>query len=299
VNWNALCISAYLEAAKVLELSDAEHFALRSLDRLLAEGWSAENGLKHVIAYSDQSTQPRDVSGLLDDYAFTIIACIDAYEATTDLSYYRFAERIAAKMIESFHDETGGGFFDTSRQALHANLGALTARRKPLQDSPTPAGNPAAVIALLRLHAYSGEDRLREIAESTLETFAEIAGHFGIFGATYGIAVALYSRPHTQVVVVGKDPLAAEFYRTALSPFCFSKSVLRFDPDHVVAENLPPTLAQTIPGLPTIKEKKTVAVLCSGFSCQPPVDSPAKLRAMLKERGEHEGHEGKIKVTKG
>ena len=33
VNWNALCISAYLEAAKVLELSDAEHFALRSLDR--------------------------------------------------------------------------------------------------------------------------------------------------------------------------------------------------------------------------------------------------------------------------
>jgi hypothetical protein len=155
------------------------------------------------------------------------------------------------------------------------------------------------VIALLRLHAYSGEDRLREIAESTLETFAEIAGHFGIFGATYGIAVALYSRPHTQVVVVGKDPLAAQFYRTALSPFCFSKSVLRFDPDHVVAENLPPTLAQTIPGLPTIKEKKTVAVLCSGFSCQPPVDSPAKLRAMLEERGEHEGHEGKIKVTKG
>src|SRR4029077_20134960 len=168
-NWNALCISADLEAGRALEFDEAEHFALRALDPLLSEGWSAESGLKHVIAYSDPSAQHRDVAGLLDDYAFTVIACIDAYEVSTDLSYYRFAERIAAKMIESFHDETGGGFFDTSRQALHANLGALTARRKPLQDSPTPAGNPAAVIALLRLHAYSGEDRLREIAESTLE----------------------------------------------------------------------------------------------------------------------------------
>src|ERR1700691_882579 len=37
--WNALCVSAYLEAAKVLKLASAEHFALRSLDRILAEGW--------------------------------------------------------------------------------------------------------------------------------------------------------------------------------------------------------------------------------------------------------------------
>ena len=37
--WNAMCVSAYLEAAKVLDLAQARHFALRSLDRLLAEGW--------------------------------------------------------------------------------------------------------------------------------------------------------------------------------------------------------------------------------------------------------------------
>ena len=42
-------------------------------------------------------------------------------------------------------------------------LGALTARRKPLQDSPTPAGNPTAAAALLRLEALSGR---RNIARS-------------------------------------------------------------------------------------------------------------------------------------
>ena len=281
VSWNALCISAYLEAAKALQLEEAEHFALRSLDRLLSEAWSPERGLKHVIAYSDASADHRDVSGMLDDYAFTTMACLDAYEITTDLSYYRFAERIAAKLIEYFYDETAGGFFDTSRQALQGNLGAMSARRKPLQDSPTPAGNPAAAIALLRLCEYSGEPRHREIAGSTLKAFAGIAGHFGIFAATYGIAIMLYSRPHTQIVVIGNDVRADELHRAAVSLYSISKSVLGFDPDHVVAENLPPALAQTLSNLPAVKEKKSVAVLCSGFSCQPPVESVEALQELL------------------
>src|SRR5208282_1142413 len=41
VGWNSMCVSAYLEAAKVLNLEPARHFALRSLDRVLAEAWKA------------------------------------------------------------------------------------------------------------------------------------------------------------------------------------------------------------------------------------------------------------------
>src|SRR5580692_11605398 len=39
VGWSSMCVSAYLEAAKVLGLEDARRFALRSLDRVLAEAW--------------------------------------------------------------------------------------------------------------------------------------------------------------------------------------------------------------------------------------------------------------------
>src|SRR5208337_7107 len=53
VNWNAMCVSAYLQAAQVLGLDDARKFALRSLDRILAEAWNVERGLSHVIAYAD------------------------------------------------------------------------------------------------------------------------------------------------------------------------------------------------------------------------------------------------------
>ena len=284
VSWNALCVSAYLEAAKVLQLDDARHFALRSLDRILAEGWNAQAGaLKHVISYADARAALRAVRGLLDDYAFTAIACLDAYEATADLSYFAFARHIADAMIVRFHDSTGGGFFDTPNSDLgDGALGALTARRKPFQDSPTPAGNPAAAIALLRLHAYTNDARYRDAAESALDVFAGVADQFGIFGATYGIATVLFTAPHIQVVVVGSGPEADALYRTALAHFALNQRVLRLTHNEAVPENLPPALAETIPQLPGIKEGQTVAVLCSGFTCQPPISDPEELQRTLR-----------------
>src|SRR6266403_4296245 len=108
-------------------------------------------------------------------------------------------------MIQKFFDPTSGGFFDSEPAADGKSLGVLATRRKPLQDSPTPAGNPMAAIALLRLHHYTGEAAYRDKAEQTLETFAGVAEQFGIFAGTYGIAVAQFFRPHLQVVVIAGD----------------------------------------------------------------------------------------------
>ncbi len=286
--WNAMCVSAYLEAARVLDLADARHFALRSLDRLLSEGWDAAQGMKHVIAYSeafsDARAARREVAGVLDDYAFSVIACLDAYEATADLSYFRFARSIVDAMIAGFFDPEAGGFFDTRVVAAKkekAALGILGTRRKPFQDSPTPAGNSAAAIALLRLYIYTNDAAHREKAEQTLEVYAGVAGQHGIFAATYGLAVARFTQPHAQVVVVGKDDAARELYRAAVRPLGLSTAVLLIDPDKVVTQNLPPALAETIPNLPALAEGRSFAVVCSGFACQPPVFDVQELRRAL------------------
>jgi len=288
VSWNALCISAYLAAAKALDLPDARRFALRSLDRILAEGWdSTQRALKHVIAYSDPKAALHAVRGMLDDYAFAVIACLDAYEASADLSYFNFARSIADAMLERFHDATGGGFFDTARLDFEpvgdATLGALVARRKPFQDSPTPAGNPAAAIALLRLHGYTNHEPYRAAAEDTLEVFAGVAEQFGIFAAMYGIATLLYSQPHTQIVVIGADAEADALLRAAVAPFALNQSVLRLTHNEAVAQNLPPALAETIPNLPGVKAGQSVAVICSGFTCQPPIADAQELARALRE----------------
>jgi uncharacterized protein YyaL (SSP411 family) len=305
--WNAMCVSAYLEAAKVLDLAEARHFALRSLDRLLSAGWNAEGGMRHVIAYSeafsDARAERREISvavpGVLDDYAFAVIACLDAYEATADLSYFRFARSIGEAMVAGFFDPVAGGFFDTRAAGRGADgasdektaLGILGTRRKPFQDSPTPAGNSAAAIALLRLHGYANDPSdndasYRDQAEQTLEVYAGVAGQHGIFAATYGLAVVRFIQPHTQVVVVGKDEVAAELYRAAVRPLGLSTAVLRLDADKAVAQNLPPALAETIPNLPALGggrafDGRSFAVVCSAFACQPPIFDAQELARTL------------------
>jgi uncharacterized protein len=90
--WNAMCVSAYLEAAKVLDLAEARHFACARSTGCFPRDGTAERGMRHVIAhYSDPKAERRETAGVLDDYAFAVIACLDAYEATADLSYFRFA----------------------------------------------------------------------------------------------------------------------------------------------------------------------------------------------------------------
>jgi uncharacterized protein YyaL (SSP411 family) len=284
VGWNSMCASAYLEAAKVLNLESARHFALRSLDRVLAEAWKPQGGLLHVVAYSDPKAEHRAVSGLLDDYAATTLACLDAYEATADFSYFKFAQAIGDTMIARFFDAVSGGFFDAEPAAPGKSLGVLATRRKPLQDSPTPAGNPMAAIALVRLHHYTGEAAYRDKAEQTLEAFAGVAEQFGIFAATYGIAVLHLLENPVQVVVISDN--ASEGAGTALAAvavtaFAFNKSVLRLRANQAIAANLPPALAATIPNLPQLNSGESFAVLCYGFSCQPPGTNPEELRRGL------------------
>ena len=295
--WNSLCVSAYLEAAKVLGLADARRFALRSLDRVLAEAWkhtpeksagespvATRSVLLHVVSYSDPAASHREVPGMLEDYAFTALACFDAYEATADLSYFKFARAITDAMIAGFYDTTSGGFFDSEPAAVGTSLGVLAMRRKPLQDSPTPAGNPMATIALARLHHYTSDAGYRDKAEQTLETFAGVAEQFGIFAATYGTAVVHWLESPVQVVVIAEDgdeDRAEELYAAAIALFAFNKTTLKLAANQAVAENLPSVLAETIPNLPGLGSGKSFAVLCSGSACQPPVLDAAELRSAV------------------
>ncbi len=292
VGWNSMCVSAYLEAARVLGLEEARHFALRSLDRILAEAWRPEDSgkktlparLLHVVAYSDPKAEPREVPGLLEDYAATALASLDAYEATADLTYFKFAHAVVDTMIARFFDAVSGGFFDAESPADGKSLGVLSTRRKPLQDSPTPAGNPMAAIALLRLHHYTGDPTYRDKAEETLEAFAGAAEQYGLFAATYGIAVVHLLESPVQIVVIEEsesEESARRLARTAAATFFFNKSMLRLKASQAVAENLPPTLASTIPNLPQLKSGKSFAVLCSGSACQPPISEAEELQRAL------------------
>jgi uncharacterized protein YyaL (SSP411 family) len=279
-SWNALAISAYFDAARILDLAAPRQFALKTLDRLLNEGWEQDRGLAHVIAYSENAGEMLYVAGVLDDYAFLLHALLDAWEATGNRKYYDAGVEIGEETIARFYDSTGGAFFDTEI-TKDPVLGALSARRKPLQDTPTPAGNPAAAAALLRLEALSGRSDFREKAEDTLENFAGIVEHFGLYAGTYGLALELLLLPPIQVVVIGEGMEGRRLAATATARYAVSKRVVVLHPDQVKTENLPPVLAETLPHLPELHSRAAFAVVCKGTSCLPPASDPEKLLEAL------------------
>ena len=270
--WNAMAVTAYLEAARVLRIDAARDFALLTLSRLLAQAWDGDASLYHVIAYPEGPALADRVPGTLDDYAFTVHAAIDGWLAGGEMKFFHSAVKLADAMIARFYDRTAGAFYDAATPEKGSTpLGALGARRKPLQDSPTPAGNPTAAAALLRLEVLSGRAEYREIAEDTLGSFAGIVEHFGLYAGSYGLALERLLLDPIQIVIVGTGEGADRLEATAVSGFAVNKTVVRLAPTQLVAGNLPDALAETLLHMPVPAGAAAWAMVCHGRTCLPPI----------------------------
>jgi hypothetical protein len=287
VAWNAMCISAYLEAGRVLDDAKAQAFALKSLERVLGAAWSGhERGLAHVMAYGEAGVKTERLAGGLDDYVFLGHAALDAWESTGEMRYYKVAMELMESALERFYDAAGGGFFDTEAAAAgERRLGALVTRRKPLQDSPAPAGNPVAAMLLLRLQALNGSAEYLAKAQETLAAFAGVVEHFGLYAATYAMALERMVTPQLQVCVIGDDAAAHKLEEAAEARYAANMSVVRLKREQIAAQSpamLPPALEETLTHLPRVQG--SFALVCSGHSCQTPVGSVKELEAVLQRR---------------
>ena len=83
------------------------------------------------------------------------------------------------------------------------------------------------------------------------------------------------------MVIVGSDDIAKAMEAVSLQGFSLTRAVLQFTHQQIAEGDLPPTLAATLGSLPGLTSGATVALLCSGSTCQPPTSDPAVLRELL------------------
>jgi uncharacterized protein YyaL (SSP411 family) len=268
--WNAMFVSAFLEAAEVLERPDCRKFALRTIDRILEEGWRDESGFAHRLGGPA-------LAGGLDDQVFMCAALLDAYEATMDGRYFEIALRGMKFVVSEFADPAGG-FFDRATSA--PPLAGLGVRRKPIQDSPGPSPNAAAAIVLDRLYSLTGDPAWRDLATRTLEAFAGILPRLGIHGSTAGLAILLHTRGWIDILITGATDSvpAVKLERAAASVYRAGKSVLRVTPGLAETAHLPSAFAST---LPHIDARVAQAFVCAGSACQAPVAAGDALCKLL------------------
>jgi uncharacterized protein YyaL (SSP411 family) len=275
-SWNGMLISALLEAYKTLDLEGARDRALMALDLLLDKSYDPTKGMYHSLANGQA-----EIEGLLDDQVFVAAALLDAFEVTGSERYFQTALGLMEITIRRFWDEQAGGFFDTA-QDLDTRHGALGMKRKPFQDSPTPAGNAVAALVLDRLAALAERPDYREKAAKILDLFSAKAGDYGLFAATYGLALASHSREPVEVVVVGNasDPRTRGLLRAAYQAPRAGKSVHYFEPQTVKENSLPKGLASTLPNLPL--DGDPLALVCEGTTCKPPAKTPEALAELIR-----------------
>jgi uncharacterized protein len=275
VSWNAMFVSAYLAAARAfggVVGKGCYNFALKTLDRMLPEVWSEDQGFAHRIGGPA-------LRGSLDDQVFGVMALLDAYEATLEAKYFAAARRTMDLTIEKYGDAEAGAFFDRASDA--PAMGGLDVRRKPFQDSPTPSANSVTAMALTRMHAYTEDPKYFDWAKKTLEAFAGVAPQYGLFAATYGLAAMLFAEHPTQVVITGAagDPAASQLEEAANRVYRLGKAVVRFTPEASL-QNLPIALRQTLPHL---SKDKSQALICAGTTCLPPTSDPDELKRILQK----------------
>jgi uncharacterized protein YyaL (SSP411 family) len=134
---------------------------------------------------------------------------------------------------------------------------------------------------LLRLEELSAKKEYREIAEDTLETFAGIVEHFGLYAGSYGLALERLLLEPTQVIVVGTGAEADQLEALATARFAVNKTVIRLSAETIAAGALPDALLETAGQVPRPEGKAAWALVCRGRTCMPPVwDAEGLLKAM-------------------
>jgi len=160
--WNGLMISAFAKAGLALSNQHYTDQAIRAarfiLDHLVVDG-------RLYRSFKDNRARH---NGYLEDAAFLTAALMDVYEATGDLEWLKQAVSLDGMLEQYYEDGEMGGFFMTPKD--HE---ALIVREKPCHDSAMPSGNAAAILNLLRLHAFTADHRYKIRAEKAFKAFAK------------------------------------------------------------------------------------------------------------------------------
>jgi uncharacterized protein len=198
--WNGMMISALAEGYRVLGDDRYLRAAARAVDFVRTRLW---DGRALRRSFKDGVAR---FNGYLEDYGLIISALVDLYEASSDRGYLEFARELAAIMLEHFADRENGGFYFTSDDQE-----SLITRGKAAFDGSTPSGNSAAVMALLRLHPFLGDQRYVAEAERTLRLFAPFMEKQPFAFSHMLEAADLFQRGPTEIVIIAESGTTDKF----------------------------------------------------------------------------------------
>ena len=247
-SWNGLLLAALAQAGRIEPAVALAEFLLGPL--------STDGGRLHRTWRAGFAKG----TGYLEDYADVAYGLMELHVASGDPRWLIEAHRLAMLAVDLFADADGGGFFQAPRDGEQ-----LVARKKELDDHPTPSGNAMLAYVLLRLGRIWGDDELEQRAVGVLrlvrDTLVRAPSSFGWLL----VALDQHVAPHRELAIVGSR--AAPVALAALAAAA-PTDVVAFGP----ADNIPLLAGRTeVDGRPAV-------YLCERFACRLPITEPELLR---------------------
>jgi hypothetical protein len=253
--WNGLALATLAECGRFLGRADVLD-AARALGSFLLDDLSNPDDGR---LYRTWRAGVAKGTGYLEDYANVAHGLLELYAATGELRWLIEARRLAGVAQGLFGDPVDGGFFDTPVDGER-----LIARKKQLEDNPTPSGNAMLAYVLLRLARIYGDDEAEAAAVGALALVREPCQRAAPSFGWSLVAIDFFLAAPREVVIVG--PVDSEIGRAALA---------RWEPRTVVAVGP----ADDVPLLEgkTLVDGEPAVYICERFVCAAPVTEAAAL----------------------
>ncbi len=193
--WNALMLKGYADAYRAFGEEKFLKAALENADFLSAKVISENNEMTRNYKNGKAS-----IAGFLDDYAFTISAFIELYQATFDEKWLYKAKELAAYTQAHFFDNASGMFYYTHNQ--HSNL---IARKMEISDNVIPSSNSEIAKNLFYLgHYFSDEAQIKTAQQMLLNVQKDVQQNI-YFYPNWGILEAGFVSGLYEVAIVGQE----------------------------------------------------------------------------------------------
>lgn len=267
--WNGLMLTAFAEAARVLDGENSKANIYRNLATRNAEFLITHlrpNGTLRRSWRNGRTTH----EVFLEDYAALILGLMELYQTDFNTRWFAAAKELADEMIDKFRDPEGG-FFDTPSDGE-----ALLLRPKDVQDNATPSGNSMACEALVKLAAFTDEGRYRDLAEEALSQITHFVLRYPL-GFTRWLSAAENALGTLKQVAVLGEAGEENFKRMIQAVRAdYRPSVVVAASPYPIEINAPVLLhnRNTLNG-------KATAYVCEGFVCNQPVTEVNKLIEQL------------------
>jgi uncharacterized protein YyaL (SSP411 family) len=265
--WNGLMQRAFAEAGRILDRQDYRDAAVANAYFMLGT-MRTDGGLLRSWR-NDHARIP----AYLEDYAALANALLSTYETTGNITFFGEARTLVEEALTRYWDNEIETFFDTA-----SDHEQLIGRPRELTDNATPSGMSLMAEALLRLTAFTGEDRYRDYATRVLAPLVPDMLKQPLAFGNLLCALDDFVGPMDEVAIVGEP--GAEGTRTLLD-------IARhgYRPRMVLAQAAPgdaeaQTAVPLLANRPLVDDQPT-AYVCRGFVCNQPVTQPDELLLQL------------------